>query len=208
MTKTWKLRAAGLAAVVLAVAAYADMPDPWKDKDIGDCGTKGSADCSKDMKITMKASGGDMWDTADAFNFAYQPLSGDGTIIAKVTSIDNTNEWSKGGVMIREKLEPGSKDAYCVVTPGNKSCLQWRTDDGGGADWTNNAVGDTAPYWVKLVRKGDVFTGSVSKDGTTWEDAGNQTISMAKDVFVGLCLTSHDNGQVCSAVFENVKISK
>jgi regulation of enolase protein 1 (concanavalin A-like superfamily) len=207
MNRVWKLRALGVATLMMAAAAYADLADPWKAMDIGDVGTKGSADL-KDGKFTLKASGADIWDTADAFGFVYHRLTGDGTIIAKVTSIDNTNEWAKGGVMVREKLQPGSKMAMTAVSPGNKAFMEWRTDDGGACDWSNNPVGDTAPYWVKLERMGDKFTGSVSKDGKIWEPAGDQTIAMDKDVFVGLALTSHDNGQVAASVFENVAVSR
>jgi len=56
---------------------------------------------------TMIASGTDIWDTADEFRYAFKQLSGPGTIIAKVLSVQNTNGWAKAGVMIRETLEPG-----------------------------------------------------------------------------------------------------
>jgi hypothetical protein len=209
--RTFGVRAALLTLVGAAVAAWAadPLPDPWKDKDVGDCGTAGSAVC-KDAKWTVKASGGDIWDQADAFHFVYQTIKGDGCIMAKVTSLDNTNEWAKAGVMFREKLEPGSKHAMCVTTPANQSHMQWRptADD---ASQNADAVGDNAPYWVKIERKGDKFTASVSKDGKDWASAGDpQTVEMPKDkdIYVGLAVTAHDNGQVTTAVFENVTVTK
>jgi hypothetical protein len=55
--------------------------------------------------FTMTASGADIWAVngveADEFHFAYKTLSGAGSIIAKVNSIQNTNDWAKAGVMIR-----------------------------------------------------------------------------------------------------------
>ncbi len=40
----------------------------------------------------------------DEFRFAYQAISGDVSLTARVASVANTNEWAKGGVMIRESL--------------------------------------------------------------------------------------------------------
>ncbi|MBN2315915.1 MAG: LamG domain-containing protein, partial [Sedimentisphaerales bacterium] len=51
---------------------------------------------------TMTASGTDIWGTADEFHYAYKTLSGAGSITARVVSVQNTNDWAKAGVMIRE----------------------------------------------------------------------------------------------------------
>jgi hypothetical protein len=47
-------------------------------------------------------SGGDDIAASDAFRFTYQPLSGDGTIIARVSVMENTASIAKVGIMIRE----------------------------------------------------------------------------------------------------------
>ncbi|MHC4581775.1 MAG: hypothetical protein ACYS14_09985, partial [Planctomycetota bacterium] len=57
---------------------------------------------------TMTGSGADIWDAADEFHFAYKVLTGVGSIVAKVESVDHTHNWAKAGVMIRKSLEPGS----------------------------------------------------------------------------------------------------
>ena len=56
------------------------------------------------------------------------------------------------------------------VTPGNGVILQYRSSTGGGSV-TNNVTGLSAPYWVKLVRSGNTFTGYCSADGVEL-DAG------------------------------------
>ncbi|MEN6333528.1 MAG: discoidin domain-containing protein, partial [Phycisphaerales bacterium] len=68
--------------------------------------------------VTMSAGGTDIWDVADQFRFAFKQLNGNGTLIAKVESLDNTNEWAKAGVMIREDLSAGSRFAAVYATPG------------------------------------------------------------------------------------------
>src|SRR5208282_4916045 len=59
------------------------LPNPWLDQDVGPVGPAGSASYSNGT-FTIQASGQWIWYTADGMNFAYQPLSGDGTIVARL----------------------------------------------------------------------------------------------------------------------------
>src|SRR4029077_17147945 len=110
----------------------------------------------------------DIWGTADGFHFAYQTLTGDGSIIAEVTGLGATDPWAKAGVMIRETLNANSAFADTLVTPGNGTTFQWRASTGASAQASAAGPNVTAPYWVKLDRVGDTFTGSVSSNGTSW----------------------------------------
>jgi hypothetical protein len=160
--------------------------------------------------ITMTGSGSDIWGTSDQFHFAYKTLTGAGTIVARVDSVENTNDWAKAGVMIRESLEPGSTHAFACVTPENGVATQGRTDTDGSSFNTNEA-GITAPHWVKLER--DVagnFTVSHSANGSTWSmvaDSVPNYIPMTSEVYIGLAVTSHDAAQACEAKFSNVTIT-
>ena len=64
----------------------------------------------------------------DAFHFVYQSLTGDGTIIARMASITNTNSWAKAGVMIRENLDANARHAMVVVTPRSGVAFQRRSE--------------------------------------------------------------------------------
>ena len=44
---------------------------------------------------TVKASGADIFGTSDQFHFVYKQLSGDGQIVARVASVQNTNARAK-----------------------------------------------------------------------------------------------------------------
>jgi len=155
----------------------------------------------------MTASGADIWDEADEFHFAYKMLTGTGSIIAKVQSVENTNAWAKAGVMIRETLNPDSAHAFACVTPGNGVASQYRPSTG-GTSGNYNQTGLTAPYWVKLERSiSGNFTIYHSANSTSWQQvtgAVAQNIPMGSNVYVGLALTSHDTALTCQAVFSNV----
>jgi glucose/arabinose dehydrogenase/regulation of enolase protein 1 (concanavalin A-like superfamily) len=175
---------------------------PLADRDIGAPALPGSATLSGGV-FTVKASGVDIEDTADQFHYVYQPLTGDGTIVARVASIQNTNPWAKGGVMIRESLAANSTQAMMVLTAANGLAFQRRLTTGGITYHTGGAL-VAAPYWVKLTRSGNTFTGYSSSNGTTWTLVGSDTIAMAANVYVGLALTSHNNAALCTATFDNV----
>jgi endoglucanase len=178
------------------------VPLPWMTQDIGAVGVAGSAALTNSV-FTLTGAGADIQGSADAFRFVYLSLTGDGTIVARVASVQNINAWSKAGVMIRESLNANSANAFVAVTPSNGVTWQYRSSTGGGTTW-NNTGGLTAPYWVRLVRSGNTFTGYRSADGVNWAQQGTTNISMASAVYVGLALTSHNNSSLCSATFDNV----
>jgi hypothetical protein len=155
----------------------------------------------------MRASGTDIWDTADEFHFAYKTLNGAGSIIARVVSVQNTDPWAKAGVMIRETLDPGSRHAFACLSPANGVASQARVDTD-NASISSNQTGLTAPYWVKLER--DVagnFTVTHSSNGTSWspvQTAVPNRVMMSANVYIGLALTSHNANAVCEAKFSNV----
>jgi len=162
-----------------------------------------------DGVITMSGSGHDIWDEADDCRLAYKRLNGDGSIVVKVDSVANTNTWAKAGVMIRETLDGGSRMVYMVVTPGNGVSFGWRAFVDATPEQVNK-TGITAPQWVKLTRKGDVFTAQYSADGKAWTDlpkADGTPVSVlltGSSAYIGLCVTSHDAALITTAAFSNI----
>jgi hypothetical protein len=158
---------------------------------------------------TITASGADITGTSDEFHFAYKTLAGPGSIVARVESVQNTNQWAKAGVMIRETLDPGSTHAMAFVTPGQGVVFEYRPvagDNNLGA--AGQQTGITAPHWMKLERSlSGSFTVSHSTNGSTWQSMPNTTmanIQMNANVYIGLAVTAHDASQTCQAVFSNV----
>ncbi len=125
-------------------------------------------------------------------------------------SITNTNVWAKGGVMIRETLDPGSRQAMVVATPGSGVAFQRRLTNNDVSVGTTQA-GIVVPRWVKLTRTGNLLTAQHSADGVTWTDvtatgaATSDTVVMGGTIYIGVALTSHAANVACTAVFSNVK---
>jgi regulation of enolase protein 1 (concanavalin A-like superfamily) len=157
--------------------------------------------------FTVGASGHDIWDNADDFRFVYKSLSGNGSVTVKVDSLVNTNAWAKAGVMIRESLDAGSPMAYMIQSFSSGASFGWRLTTGATCG-SQTQASIVAPQWVKLTRTGNAFTAQYSADGKAWTDIKNATgqvvsttINMAANVYIGLCVTSHDAALTTTAQF-------
>ncbi len=62
-------------------ASAQSLPTGWSHTDIGSVGLAGSASYTNGV-FTDSGSGTQIFGTADSFHFAYQLLSGDGTLVA------------------------------------------------------------------------------------------------------------------------------
>lgn len=185
-------------------SAGTSLPNPWQTSDVGSVGAAGSAAFSSGT-FTVRGSGADIWNTADSFRFVYQPLNGNGEIIARVASIQNTDAWAKVGVMMRETLAAGSRHALMCLTPGNGLAFQRRTATGGTSVHTSGGASG-APIWVRLVRSGNTITAFRSTNGTSWIQVATDTVAMASQIFVGLAVTSHANSVINVSTFDNVQV--
>ncbi|MGH9411979.1 MAG: Ig-like domain-containing protein, partial [Vicinamibacterales bacterium] len=195
-------------SVSAGMTGASGLPSGWADADAGATGATGGAQSSSDT-FTVTGAGADVWGTADAFNFAYTPLSGDGTIVARVASIQAVNAWTKAGVMIRTSLSPSAAYAFMLVASSAEKGVpfQRRTADGASAVSTPGSQ-STAPRWVKLVRSGDTISGYESADGVSWTPVGTDTFTMDPDVLVGLAVSSHVAGTDATATFDHVSITQ
>jgi RHS repeat-associated protein len=180
------------------------LPGGWLDQDIGYVGATGSASYSNGV-FTIKAAGGGVSGQADGFHFVYQPLSEDGSIVARIDSIPNDAE---AGVMIRESLDAGGAEVFSYLFSGNglTEFASDRTFDGSVALGTEGST-VTAPYWVEAVRNANQFSTYVSADGVNWFQLGTtQTVTTGETVYVGLGVSSKSPGTLATATIDNVSI--
>jgi hypothetical protein len=194
------------AAVASAVFSHVSVTRPlaWSNRDIGAVGQPGSLVVTP-TELRIEGAGADIWNNADAFHYTWRPLSGDGEIVARVTSVEYTARWAKAGVMIRGSLDPGSPHAFMLASAGKGYAFQRRVSAGGVSTSTSGGTG-TAPQWLRVRRRGHTLIASRSHDGVTWITVGSDTIVMDQDVLVGLAVSSHTLAVTSLAVFDNVTI--
>jgi regulation of enolase protein 1 (concanavalin A-like superfamily) len=181
------------------------LPSGWSQQDIGSVAAAGSGS-GDGGAFTVAGSGADIWGTADEFHYVYRSLTGDGSMTARVVSLTHAHDWSKAGVMIRDTLTGGSGQASMFVSAARGLAYQRRITTGGTSTHTSGPTAG-APYWVRIERHGDVITASASSDGVTWTVVGADTIPMAATVYIGLAVTSHADGAIATATFDQVTTS-
>lgn len=197
-----------LAILVLLAAipvSAQSLPAGWSTSDIGAVGAAGSGSGS-DGAFTITGAGADIWNTADAFRYVYTPLSGDGTIVTRVTSVQYVANWTKAGVMMRESLAPDARQALMLVSPGKGLAFQRRVSTGGLSTSTSGFTG-TAPAYVRLSRTGSTITAAFSFDGSSWTTVGSDTFAMPATIYVGLAVSSHVYGTLATATFANTAMT-
>src|SRR5687768_1929498 len=180
------------------------LPSGWSASDIGNPQIAGSATFSNNI-FTVTGAGSDVWGSGDEFRFVYRQLTGDGVVVARVDSLQKAHIWSKAGVMIRETLGAGSKNAFTLVSAAKGLAFQTRVATSGAT--TSTVVPDAAPRWVRVARSGAAFTSSVSADGATWQTIGTASITMGSTVYVGLAVNSHSSSTTSTAAFSGVSVT-
>jgi len=191
----------------LAAAAEAEaLPGGWKHADIGAVEVKGSASVAQGvfhLKGTL-----DTWGTNDGFHFVWRPMRGDGEIVARVVSVENTMNHAKAGVMFRESLAADAKHAEACVTPVDGTQFSARIEDGGKTSSAKTGLDKGKfPYWVKLVRAGDKFSGYESANGQNWNLIGFTNVVMKSEIVAGLMTSSHQKQNLCAATLDKVSLT-
>jgi hypothetical protein len=212
---------AGASADTLESGASAGVPGPWMQQDIGAVKVPGFT-LFDGRTFTLEGAGTDVGGADDQFQFAYIPMTGDGTIIARFVP-QVPSQFAKMGLMMRENIAADSAHAALLFAPNASKDVElpaWsirlttrpsaaaETADSGSAfnleppcmTWGRLME----PYWLQLKRAGDTFTASTSPDGRTWTQLGTVNLSLKKNILVGLVACSRLTKISTTVMFDNV----
>ena len=173
---------------------------------------------------TVEAAGRDIWENADSFYYAYEPVlvTGDFEAVVRVDSLlwthdpSNVHVWAKSGIMARENLTEDSAHAMVCRSGRNGIHLQARQVGGGGysiGKYLESGDVFGSAIWVKLARKGNVFAAWWANDvlGATgpWQNPTITWANLPHSVFLGLATSSHNNTEpnnVVTAIYRNYSV--
>jgi DNA-directed RNA polymerase subunit RPC12/RpoP len=190
-----------------ALVAASTSASDWRSQDVGDVGTAGSVSRAGGV-FTISGSGADVWHTADGFYYVFQPLNGDGSLTAEILNLQNTDEWAKGGVMIRDSTNASSVFALASLRADGQAQSIWRTATGAEASASALVGGTGFPKWVKIVRTGNSFSAYFRVNvGDAWVQLGAPvTINMSPNSQIGLFVCAHKAGILSQARFDQVTL--
>lgn len=204
----------GASAPSAELGANAALSGPWRSRDIGDVQVSGFTEYNGE-RFMLEGEGVDINGTSDSFHFAYAKYSGQGTITARIVR-PMSSQWTKPGVMMRESLDADSRHASVLLLPHWSGALVTRTETGGETT-THGArhLGEahiikknrlSTPYWVRLIRFRNQFTGYMSPDGVQWQQLGSVEIPMSSTFYVGLPACSQLDKVTTTVTYDNVSI--
>jgi hypothetical protein len=183
-------------------------PAPWTCADIGSPAPAGNQSFDPNTGTwTVNAGGADITGTSDQFRYISQPLTGDGSVIADVTSQANTSTGAKAGPMFRASADPAAPEYSVLVSPGQGIKVQIRKTQGGNTTKLANPAG-TAPAYLKVTRSGTTFTAYTSADGVTWTliPGSTATLTLSSSLLAGLAVTSHHSGTLGQVTADGVTV--
>jgi len=180
------------------------LPDGWKSQDIGPVHRKGSAVCDDKGMFTINASGWGAWGPDDTIHYVYRSLEGDGQIIAHLAKVDDSRGRMAAGVMIRQELSPDAPMAGTIIHPSGEVRLSRRMLR--DAPDFKKAEEISPRSWVRLTRRGDVFSVYSSTNGKHWELVESRKIEMSPKALVGLSAGTLTNTSLGTAQMDSVLV--
>jgi hypothetical protein len=161
---------------------------------------------------SIVGGGNELWGPADKGIFGYFSTSGDFDVKVRVDSLEPVHRYAKTGLMVRESLSATSRMVSLFATPTGPTQFPADTPTGEDAvefnfrrasgDGSNSILLGSPGYpnaWLRLARRGNVFYGLVSHDGTNWINSSFVDTSawpagaFKSAAFLGLGSSSHDD---------------
>ncbi|GAB6096499.1 hypothetical protein JCM14469_27520 [Desulfatiferula olefinivorans] len=173
----------------------------------------------RSSSLHIAAYGEDVWNSNDEYASLYlNDINGDFVAIVQIRYQENTDGWGKCGFMVKNDITTTAASSGYMIwarTPNNGFTLQVDGDDNGylGTTWSTKPNIAPPNAWLKLEKTvqatgGAMFTVSYSSDGSNWAPYMAYTENTAAVVQdVGLFVTSHDDNDRCSVLFDNFTIT-
>ena len=206
--------AVGPSAPSAEIIASAGLPGPWGTVDIGKVTVPGYTEYNGKV-FSLEGEGHDIGGKTDGFHYLHARMKGDGTITARVRR-PMSSQWTKPGVMMRQSLDADSPHASVLLQPHWSGSLVSRGEKGGGTITGKlQSLGEdhiikknrlSTPYWVRLERAQDTFSGYMSRDGVDWKNLGSVGIRMGQVIYVGLPACSQLEGVTTTVTYDRVRI--
>ncbi|MEE3189178.1 MAG: cellulase family glycosylhydrolase, partial [Candidatus Neomarinimicrobiota bacterium] len=182
------------------------LPSPWAVKDIGRSLKGGQVIESNDW--TFYGGGNDIWNTDDQFRFAYQKIAGDFSFSVKVYSLKNTHPYAKAGIMVRKNLNKNSAHGIVNVFPSGATEYGYREKNGQTMKAKSGPKLDSSNQNLK-VEKIKEYIHFYVNEKNEWVKIGELNINnWGKTIYIGLATLSHDNSQLTTATYSNIKLDE
>ncbi|MDP8244401.1 MAG: CotH kinase family protein [Candidatus Hinthialibacter antarcticus] len=181
--------------------------------DIGNVEAAGQANYRQDInEYRVSGSGVDVWGVEDEFHFVYKQVEGPFVFDAQADAINHgTSDWAKVMLMARESL---ASDAENFAVRIRESIMeissQWRLAQGETSFSTSSAArvpSDRHDGRIRIVRENDIFQSFYFDTAQSdWVLIDEVSVPMSASIYVGLAVTSHEDGSLAEGVYRFVNL--
>lgn len=198
----------------LQTAPESPLPAGWKYDSVG-IGKVPAGVRAADNGFVVTAGKTGVYGTKDQLHFLHKKWQGNGEFFVCVQGASNA--WERAGLMVRADTRENAPYVFLGLSSSNTIVFEKRsqyyglthTEErlslplpsgrvekvkqspheiwSGKPDKTRASI--TLPFWLRLIRRGDDFTGYVSTNGTAWFWVGSESVRMLGEVGVGMVVT-------------------
>jgi len=174
-------------------------------KDIGSAQLGSTRFYPDTASYEIRGGGADVWGTADDFRFTWTRVSGDASLAADVhVDAPVTYRLSKGMLMFRQSLDPGSPYADIAIHADGHITLQYRLTQGG--ETKDVTLPEHNVPRLRIVRHGDRFTVYAGSNSGSPQAGPSITVAMTGPVYAGLGVCSHNTDDLQTVTFSEVDV--
>lgn len=162
-----------------------------------------------DSTLTLKASGTGIQSTSDHFQFAFQQLIDNGSILSKLTSLDEINGNCQAGIMLRENGQQNSP--FVMLSLSAAEGLKFSYRDSIGTTVKTASIYpnlNSFPIWLKINRNENTFYAEISENGTDWVAKDSVFILLKRRLLAGIAASGGDLSMMTTAVFDKPSIEQ
>lgn len=143
--------------------------------------------------------GDDIFGVNDGFNYLYRLVSGNFDKVLRINHVGSQNEWTRGGLMVRQDTTAGSPNLMVGTYPDGTALwlTSWRAtpDSATLATLAPRSAAFPDAAWVRLQRMGNTFLSSyrAGDESAGWSLLSSNVLNMPADVLLGMAASSIDN---------------
>ncbi|MGV3617392.1 MAG: cellulase family glycosylhydrolase [Fimbriimonas sp.] len=179
----------------------------WTQTDIGDP-LKGGLKALEAGAFELYGGGSDVWGAQDQFRFLHQVVEGDFTLDVTVDGVEEIEQYTKAGLMLRASLEANAPLAMVTTFPDGEVQFGHRDAEGAEVVGLPTVSGEIKGLRLRLVRKGGRIEAFQARGTGEWKSVGVIDDRLPKRVYAGAIALSHDNSQLVKIVYRDLKITK
>jgi TolB protein len=195
------------ALLITSVAARAAPVGEFEDHaDVGSPKLSGAATYNAaSQEYLLTASGANMWQTRDEFQFAFRKLKGDFILQARIEFLGKgVDPHRKGGWIVRRSLDADSPYVDATIHGDGLTSMQFRRTPGAVTEQLESE--SKGSDVIQLERRGNTYIFSAARYGDAYTTREIADLDVGAEPYIGLFLCSHNAAVIEQAIFRDVRI--